>query len=425
VHVQSRRLPAQLAREERREEDGCGNEQPDRAPARPAPGLTPQQREHYFREGYLLLEKAISEEWIQKLRRATEELVERGRKSPVSTGNDLVKGKAEFSKEVVHVAGAAFSDESYGQLAARAAEGDGKWIKYWRGSMSTLADWRAARGRIVAAGQDRQKIAKVVADFEKGSGRGRHETVRNAISGTEVAFELPPSIAARKSYFDSLVVSDPLPGALAARDPAEVVKKLEAIDRQLGGFRNDMSKAEGEFRELADFQDMAERIDARRVAVASALRKARADAKAADDAAKGVNQFTPAGPNASSMDSPEARERMEKLEARILALKQSIGDAYQQEQAHFAAWEENLKGDKLLGFLPTGVDEIKLVAHETQLRKLYPLWDKRREELRQALTEAGKPHDPAEADAVQPDRARYRALRARDPQVGWQRPDGV
>ncbi|HTM60924.1 MAG TPA: phytanoyl-CoA dioxygenase family protein, partial [Burkholderiales bacterium] len=42
--------------------------------------LTPQQREHYFREGYLLLEKAISEEWIQKLRRATEELVERGRK---------------------------------------------------------------------------------------------------------------------------------------------------------------------------------------------------------------------------------------------------------------------------------------------------------------------------------------------------------
>jgi len=42
--------------------------------------LTRQQREHYFREGYLLLEKAISEEWIQKLRRATEELVERGRK---------------------------------------------------------------------------------------------------------------------------------------------------------------------------------------------------------------------------------------------------------------------------------------------------------------------------------------------------------
>jgi ectoine hydroxylase-related dioxygenase (phytanoyl-CoA dioxygenase family) len=42
--------------------------------------LTQAQREHYFREGYLLLEKAISDEWIQKLRRATDELVERGRK---------------------------------------------------------------------------------------------------------------------------------------------------------------------------------------------------------------------------------------------------------------------------------------------------------------------------------------------------------
>lgn len=46
--------------------------------------LTQQQREHYFREGYLLLEKAIPDEWIQKLRRATDELVERGRKVTVS-----------------------------------------------------------------------------------------------------------------------------------------------------------------------------------------------------------------------------------------------------------------------------------------------------------------------------------------------------
>ena len=42
--------------------------------------LTQQQREHYFREGYLLLEKAIPDEWIDRLRRATDEMVERGRK---------------------------------------------------------------------------------------------------------------------------------------------------------------------------------------------------------------------------------------------------------------------------------------------------------------------------------------------------------
>jgi ectoine hydroxylase-related dioxygenase (phytanoyl-CoA dioxygenase family) len=42
--------------------------------------LTQAQREHYFREGYVLLEKIIGDEWIRKLRAATDELVERSRK---------------------------------------------------------------------------------------------------------------------------------------------------------------------------------------------------------------------------------------------------------------------------------------------------------------------------------------------------------
>ena len=42
--------------------------------------LTQAQREHYFRECYILLEKIIGDEWIRKLRAATEELVERSRK---------------------------------------------------------------------------------------------------------------------------------------------------------------------------------------------------------------------------------------------------------------------------------------------------------------------------------------------------------
>ncbi len=42
--------------------------------------LTQKQREQYFSEGYLYLERAISDEWIARLRAATEELVERSRK---------------------------------------------------------------------------------------------------------------------------------------------------------------------------------------------------------------------------------------------------------------------------------------------------------------------------------------------------------
>jgi len=42
--------------------------------------LTQAQRESYFREGYLLLQNAISEDWVRRLREATNELVERGRR---------------------------------------------------------------------------------------------------------------------------------------------------------------------------------------------------------------------------------------------------------------------------------------------------------------------------------------------------------
>jgi ectoine hydroxylase len=42
--------------------------------------LTQAQREFYFSEGYLMLERAIDESWIARLRAATDELVERSRR---------------------------------------------------------------------------------------------------------------------------------------------------------------------------------------------------------------------------------------------------------------------------------------------------------------------------------------------------------
>jgi ectoine hydroxylase len=46
----------------------------------PARVLTQAQRESYFREGYLMLERVISDDWLKKLRDATDELIERSRK---------------------------------------------------------------------------------------------------------------------------------------------------------------------------------------------------------------------------------------------------------------------------------------------------------------------------------------------------------
>lgn len=53
---------------------------PEQVLAIPPRVLTQSQREFYLREGYLLLEKIIGDEWLRKLRAATEEMVERSRK---------------------------------------------------------------------------------------------------------------------------------------------------------------------------------------------------------------------------------------------------------------------------------------------------------------------------------------------------------
>jgi len=46
----------------------------------PARVLTQAQREFYFNEGYILLEKVIGDDWLKKLREATDEMVECSRK---------------------------------------------------------------------------------------------------------------------------------------------------------------------------------------------------------------------------------------------------------------------------------------------------------------------------------------------------------
>lgn len=52
---------------------------PKQVLAQPARVLTQAQREAYFRDGYLLVERAIGDDWLQRLRRASDELVERSR----------------------------------------------------------------------------------------------------------------------------------------------------------------------------------------------------------------------------------------------------------------------------------------------------------------------------------------------------------
>lgn len=53
---------------------------PEQVLAIPPRVLTQSQREFYFSQGYILLEKIIGDDWLKKLRDTTDELIERSRK---------------------------------------------------------------------------------------------------------------------------------------------------------------------------------------------------------------------------------------------------------------------------------------------------------------------------------------------------------
>src|SRR5215203_3026020 len=55
--------------------------------------LAQKQREFYFENGYILLEKLLPDSWIERLRAATDEMVDKSRRVTKSDGTwDLDKG---------------------------------------------------------------------------------------------------------------------------------------------------------------------------------------------------------------------------------------------------------------------------------------------------------------------------------------------
>ena len=59
---------------------------PEEILASPAKVLTTAQRESYFENGYLLLERIIPDEWVERLRAATEEMI--GQSREVAKSNE-------------------------------------------------------------------------------------------------------------------------------------------------------------------------------------------------------------------------------------------------------------------------------------------------------------------------------------------------
>lgn len=70
---------------------------PEEIMRHPARVLSEAQRASYHRDGYLLVENAVSPEWIRRLRAVTDEMVEKSRALTRSDAMfDPARGRAAF-----------------------------------------------------------------------------------------------------------------------------------------------------------------------------------------------------------------------------------------------------------------------------------------------------------------------------------------
>lgn len=87
--------------------------------------LTRAQREQYFEEGFLILEGIIPDEWVQKLRAATQELVERSREVRESDAVwDLEPGHSRESPRLRRVSNPVEQHPVFWEYVSRSFLGD-------------------------------------------------------------------------------------------------------------------------------------------------------------------------------------------------------------------------------------------------------------------------------------------------------------
>ena len=53
--------------------------------------ITSKQKEEYFEDGAVLIESIVPETWLQKIRRASDEIIERSRKIEQSNGQYILE----------------------------------------------------------------------------------------------------------------------------------------------------------------------------------------------------------------------------------------------------------------------------------------------------------------------------------------------
>ncbi len=317
-----------------------------------------------------------------------------GKKGIKRAVKNALNNDGKVMQEKAHTEGAVLGDESYADLIAKAHKGGSEWAAACdiQGTdATTIKAWFEVRKQVLDAGEDRAAIAKILAKFHARAADGSTDTLRKAVEATASGYEFPPKLATKKALYDSLVIKDPLPAALAAGNSGAVAAKLADLLKQVTQLGADIDAQAGEFKRQTDLTDMRQRIGARKHQLREAA--AKVDGK--------LNQAQAA--------KVEAVIQIKEVAQRMLQFRLA-------EAKLFKAMEDEFKGFQVMGReLPKlgAVDVVALAKQETQLKNLYRGWDKDLDAMTRLLKDTGG--DLNKIDPFKPNRQRFKELDAMIP----------
>lgn len=332
---------------------------------------------------------------------------------PLSTIVGVASGGTKILQESTDTTGKKLTDESFAHLIKLAADPSD-----WGRPAMTGLDWNtgnyyawmAIRQPILDASGDRHRVAKLLAEYEKG-GSGRSTVVEYAVGSSGIRFEFPQKLAPQKVEYESLVVADPFARAHeleASGNAADALGALQDTANRLSRLQGTLESHREEFSSSPALAEMLRRLGDRQGETQAEIRRVQLALQrksAQPDATKGraggpKNKF-PAVTAPSVQEAPDASVRREE---RNQQLRSYITACLTLRDAENAAFD--IVKDELDDFY---VDLWKISRQLNRLQdETYPEWDKIIEKLRSIYQERGD--DPARAKPFAPDRVQWFAL---------------
>ncbi|MCC6619852.1 MAG: hypothetical protein IT385_01275 [Deltaproteobacteria bacterium] len=282
------------------------------------------------------------------------------------------------------VAGFFMDDGDFNMVMAKANN-----VKDWNKAFSRVAnmeDWERCRQEIVAAGGDKEKVAKALAKY---SGGGEHKRQRNLEEllgvhqgGGGDRYEFPDGLGDCKKDYLALVVNNPMgevDALVQSNKLQDAAQKAQVLADRVGAMHNKVTSKRGEFKDANVFGEMITRIG---------KRQSELGLKALELTAKASGKEV----------TPEALDRAKAVQE-FNRLLEACKEFKAQEARLFGLIQKNHEG--LMG----NHNEPENVKHVNQLRANVKIWQPQYQEMcdlafQHGLSDASRNYKTFKPDAV-------------------------